>query len=201
MLETTERFGVMVSYLESLTRAIGAISVPELLFAADLVETAYLDGRTIYTCGNGGSAATAAHLAVDLAKNTRLPGVAQVRTMSLVDNVPPLTAWANDVSYESVFSGQLTGLAAQGDVLIAISISGNSPNVLEALRVARDLGVHTVDLLGPTGGRARDLCDAWIAAPAPSIEEQEDVHMAFAHILTRHMRNFVAEHAAVGARC
>ncbi|MEU3771946.1 SIS domain-containing protein [Streptomyces sp. NPDC032472] len=193
MSEATDRHLEMSSYLTRMRQAFSDVSTTDLLWVAETLERAYLNGRTLYICGNGGSAATASHLAVDISKNTRVPGRAPVRTMSLVDHVPSLTAWANDVSYAEVFTGQLAGLAEPGDVIIGITTSGTSPNVLQALRYGRAHGMTTVGLLGPDGGLARELCDAYVLAPAQSIEEQEDLHMAFAHILTRHMRSFVGD--------
>ncbi|MEU5386137.1 SIS domain-containing protein [Kitasatospora cineracea] len=195
MNRTTDHQSEISAYLENLRRAIDGLSVPDLLRVAELVERTHLDGRVVYTCGNGGSAATASHLAVDLAKGARASGAPPLRTVSLVDHVAALTAWANDVGYDAVFSGQLEGLAEPGDLLLAISTSGNSPNVLAALRCARGLGLRTAGLLGPDGGRAAELCDAWVAAPAARIEEQEDIHMTVAHLLTRCLRNTVRARA------
>ncbi|MEU3449066.1 SIS domain-containing protein [Streptomyces thermolilacinus] len=197
--DTRRRTAHMHRYLTDVQRAVGKVSLTELGDVAAILEGAYTAGRTVFTCGNGGSAATASHLAVDLSKNTRQPGTPPLRVMSLVDHVPAITAWANDVGYESVFSGQLAGLAGEGDVVIGISTSGNSPNVLEALRHARELGALTVGLLGPTAVRAAALCDRWVTAPAESIEEQEDIHMMIAHLLTRHMREFVRSGQVVSA--
>ncbi|WP_239061302.1 D-sedoheptulose-7-phosphate isomerase [Salinispora oceanensis] len=174
-----------------MSRSLQAVSVPDLLRVAAILQDAYRSRSTLYVCGNGGSAATASHLAVDLSKNTRHPGVAPIRIVSLVDHMPAVTAWANDVGYEAIFKGQLAGLATEGDVVIAISTSGNSANILHALAFGREHGMKTVGLLGSTGGRARDLCDAWVAAPAESVEEQEDLHMTMSHVLTRHMRDFI----------
>ncbi|MFF8726193.1 SIS domain-containing protein [Streptomyces sp. NPDC015171] len=191
MDSTPQRTAHMYGYLAGIRRAVDELSLTELTGVAELFEEVYLAGRTVFTCGNGGSAATASHLAVDLSKNTRRPGAAPMRVHSLVDHVPAITAWANDVGYEAVFSGQLEGLAQEGDVLVGISTSGNSPNVLEALRLARELGVRTVGLLGPAADKAAALSERWVKARAGSIEEQEDIHMMIAHILTRHMRDFV----------
>ncbi len=186
-----ERREKIRTYLDDLSEAMGKIDTAQLACAADLIEGAYSARRTIFTCGNGGSAATASHLAVDLGKNTRVPGAAPVHCISLVDHVPALTAWANDVGYESVFSGQLEGLISPGDVLVVISTSGNSRNILAALRSARQAQASTVGLLGATGGAAYALCAAPVVAPAGSIEEQEDLHMAMAHILTHQLRAFI----------
>ncbi|MGC5541802.1 SIS domain-containing protein [Streptomyces griseus] len=191
MVEAFDRQKQFSSYLSRMRQAMAEVSTTDLMWVAETLERAYLDGRTLYLCGNGGSAATASHLAVDLSKNTRVPGRPPVRAVSLVDHVPALTAWANDVGYDEVFTGQLAGLAEPGDVIIGISTSGNSPNVLQALRHGRATGLTTVGLLGADGGSARELCDAYALAPAESIEEQEDIHMTFGHMLTRHMRAFV----------
>ncbi|MER6328309.1 SIS domain-containing protein [Streptomyces sp. NPDC014983] len=191
MAEAFDRQTEITSYLSRMREALAKVSTTDLTWLAETFEQAYLAGRTLFICGNGGSAATASHLAVDLSKNTRTTGRPPVRTVSLVDHVPALTAWANDFGYDQVFAGQLAGLAQPGDLVVGISTSGNSPNVLEALRYGRAHGMITVGLLGPDGGLARELCDAYVLAPADSIEEQEDIHMSLAHILTRHMRAFV----------
>ncbi|MFJ8004010.1 SIS domain-containing protein [Streptomyces fagopyri] len=195
MDSTHQRTAHMSGYLTGIRRAVDELSLTELDGVTSLLEETYLTRGTVFTCGNGGSAATASHFAVDLAKNTRRHGAAPMRVYSLVDHVPAITAWANDVGYESVFSGQLAGLAQEGDVLVGITTSGNSPNVLEALRLARELGVRTVGLLGPHADKAVALCDRYAKARAGSIEEQEDIHMMIAHMLTRHMRDFVTARA------
>ncbi|MFD8722640.1 SIS domain-containing protein [Streptomyces sp. NPDC059629] len=203
MYPANDRQGEIAAYVENLRRAVDSLSLPDVLRVARLLEDTYWSRGIVYTCGNGGSAATASHLAVDLSKGTRTPTAPPLRAVSLVDHVPALTAWANDVSYEVVFSSQLEALGTPDDLLIVISASGDSPNVLEALRCAKEIGMSTVGLLGATGGRAAALCDLWVAAPAPHIEEQEDIHMAVAHMLTRHMRGSIAvgdrAAAAVGA--
>ncbi|GAA3080009.1 hypothetical protein GCM10020000_77310 [Streptomyces olivoverticillatus] len=107
MAEQTDRQSEISAYLTRLSRAVSEVSTTDLVWVAETLERAYTEGRTLYICGNGGSAATASHLVVDLSKNTRVPGRPPVRTVSLVDHVPALTAWANDVSYDEVFSGQL----------------------------------------------------------------------------------------------
>ncbi|MEU6461264.1 SIS domain-containing protein [Streptomyces sp. NPDC046976] len=196
MAEAFDRQTEITSYLSRMQEALARVSTTDLTWLAETFEQAYLAGRTLFVCGNGGSAATASHLAVDLSKNTRTTGRPPVRTVSLVDHVPALTAWANDFGYDQVFAGQLAGLARPGDLVVGISTSGNSPNVLEALRYGRANGLITVGLLGPDGGLARELCDAYVLAPADSIEEQEDIHMSLAHILTRHMRAFVGASTA-----
>ncbi|MDP9469693.1 MAG: SIS domain-containing protein [Chloroflexota bacterium] len=140
-------------------------------------------GRTIFVLGNGGSAATASHLACDLGKGTRTEGVAPFRVVALTDNVPLLTAWANDTSYERIFAEQLATLVQPGDVVVAISASGNSPNVLAAVETAREMGATSVALSGETGGRLATLADVTVRVPAGRIELVEDAHLVIAHSL------------------
>ncbi|MBI3687565.1 MAG: SIS domain-containing protein [Actinobacteria bacterium] len=179
-------------YLGEVTAAVAALSVPGLERVFRLVEDAYRSGRTIFVCGNGGSASTASHLVVDLAKNTRRSGVVPVRALSLADHMAGLTAWANDVDYSAVFSGQLQGLVGPRDVVVGFTTSGNSENILQAFRAARDADAITVAFLGADGGKARELADAYVLAPGSTIEQQEDLHLMLAHLLTRHMRCVVA---------
>ena len=150
---------------------------------ADLLVETYRRQSTVFVLGNGGSAATASHLACDLSKGTRIEGLAPFRVVPLTDNVPLLTAWANDTSYAEVFAAQLTALVRHGDLVVVISASGNSPNVLAAARVARTSGAAVVALTGSSGGRLRHLSDIAVRVPAGSIEQTEDLHLVMAHSL------------------
>src|SRR5271169_4156548 len=123
--------------------------------AADVLWRAYIEDRTVYVLGNGGSAALASHCACDLGKGTVVNGNRRFRVLALTDNVPLMTAWANDSSYEDVFAEQLTSLVGRNDIALAISGSGNSPNVLKALQVARHAGAFTIGLTGFHGGRMK----------------------------------------------
>ena len=156
--------------------------------AVDILEQAYQAGRTVYLFGNGGSAALASHLATDLGKGTHSPGpeslkrVKRLRVLSLTDNVPLLTAWGNDTSYENVFAGQLENFIQAGDVAFGISGSGNSPNVLGALALARRAGATTIGLTG-CGGRMKDLLDCAIVVPSSHMQQVEDAHLILAHLI------------------
>src|ERR1700687_934314 len=130
-----------------------AISLPHLETVLRLLEEAYRNGRRIFIMGNGGSAATASHFALDLAKNTIMPGVPRLKAISLTDHVPLITAWSNDIAYEHIFAEQLANMIEPGDVAIGISTSGNSPNVINALRLARECQASTIGLLGAKGGK------------------------------------------------
>ena len=149
--------------------------------AAEALLECYRRGGTIFAVGNGGSAATASHFACDLAKNVRAEGLPPFRAVALTDNMPLVTAWANDTSYARVFAEQLAALVRPGDVVVAISCSGESPNVLRAAETARELGAQVVALTGRTGGKLAHLSDHAIRVPSDSIEQVEDAHMAIAH--------------------
>ena len=155
----------------------------QLAAAAEALLACRERGRTVFLLGNGGSAATASHLACDLSKGTRTAGLAPFRVVALTDNVPIMTAWANDASYDRIFAEQVEALAQPGDVLVAISASGRSPNVLAAVAAARELGVTVVGLTGQPGGDLARLADLAIQVPAGSIELVEDAHLAVAHSL------------------
>src|SRR5258706_14114763 len=128
-----------------------AISQPHLDAVFHLLEEAYYNGHRIFIIGNGGSAATASHFALDLAKNTIVPGAPRLKAISLTDHVPLITAWSNDTAYEHVFAEQLANMIEAGDVAIGISTSGNSPNVINALRLSKQFGGVTIGLLGAEG--------------------------------------------------
>lgn len=149
-------------------------------------------GGTIFVFGNGGSAATASHFACDLAKGTRTNGMATFRVVALTDNVPLLTAWGNDTNYDRVFAEQLVALVRPGDLVFAISASGNSPNVLEAVAAARLADVTIVSLTGRTGGQLVALSDLAICVPSDSIEQVEDAHLIIAHSLCVAMREYLS---------
>src|SRR5436305_2676796 len=168
-----------------------AISMTHLEQVLLLLEEAYHNGCRIFIMGNGGSAATASHFALDLAKNTIMPAAPRLKAISLTDHVPLITAWSNDTAYEHVFAEQLANMIEPGDVAIGISTSGNSPNVINALLLTKQLGGVTIGLLGAEGGMIKDIVDAYVLAPGWNIEQEEDAHMILAHIITRHMRHVV----------
>ncbi len=156
-----------------------------------LLERAYQTQNRLFIMGNGGSAATASHFALDLAKNTITEGAPRLKAISLTDHVPLITAWSNDTAYEHVFAEQLANMIEPGDVVIGISASGNSLNVINALKLAKRVGAKTIGLLGAKGGKMKDIVDAYVLAPGQNIEQEEDAHLILAHIITRHMRQVV----------
>ena len=182
-------------YFTELEQMLRAISLPDLEVVLQILEEAYRNGHRIFIMGNGGSAATASHFALDLAKNTIMPGVPRLKAISLTDHVPLITAWSNDTAYEHIFAEQLANMIEPGDVAIGISASGNSPNVINALRLARQNHAATIGLLGAKGGKIKDIVDAYVLAPGQNIEQEEDAHMILAHVITRHMREVVRSYA------
>jgi D-sedoheptulose 7-phosphate isomerase len=170
-------------YLARLSETILAISKDDVWTVVNALYQAWQEGRRIYICGNGGSAATASHMANDLNKFTLVEGQPRMKAIALTDNVPLMTAWANDSSYEDIFSEPLLNLVEPGDLLIAISASGNSPNVLKAIQTANNQGATTIGFSGDTGGKLRSLVDYCILIPDPYIGRQEDGHMILDHVI------------------
>jgi D-sedoheptulose 7-phosphate isomerase len=163
---------------------------------------AYENNRTIFICGNGGSAALASHLACDLNKGVSWKFAGKrFRAVSLADNIPLMTAWANDQGYSDIFAEQLRNHIEPGDVVLAISGSGNSPNVLNALKLARGVEAVTLGLTGFNGGQMPPLCDVCCIVPSQIMEQIEDAHMIISHALSSALSSHVrrASVASVGA--
>ena len=173
-------------YFEELQRVMVSLPKDGINQIASSLLNAYDAGRTVYLCGNGGSASLASHFACDLGKGTAYcNGGKRLRALALTDNLPTLTAWANDSSYEDVFSEQLRNFVQSHDVVLAISGSGNSKNVLNALQVAREAGATTVGISGFQGGKMKALCDICVVVPSNNMQIIEDVHLAMAHSIFR----------------
>jgi len=183
------------SYFTELEQMLRDISQAHLQDILSLLEETYRNGHRIFIMGNGGSAATASHFALDLAKNTIMPGAPRLKAISLTDHVPLITAWSNDTAYEHIFEEQLANMIEPGDLVIGISTSGNSPNVINALKLAKKSRAATVGLLGAEGGRIKNIVDSYVLAPGQNIEQEEDAHMILTHIITRHMREVVRSYA------
>jgi D-sedoheptulose 7-phosphate isomerase len=176
------------SYFGVLAETIARLPFSDVDAVGRLLLSAYANQRTVFVFGNGGSAALASHFACDLAKGTLNGSPKRFRVLALTDNVPLLTAWANDSSYEDVFVEPLRNFAFHGDLAFAISTSGNSRNVLKALKTARQAGLATVGLTGFQGGRMRELCDACIVVPSENMQIIEDLHLSIAHSLFTSLR-------------
>jgi len=177
---------MIVDYLDRLGTILRRVDVGAVERVLECLRVARDRGRTIYIAGNGGSAATAAHWVNDLGKATKRSGRAPMRVMNLSDNVSWLTALANDEGYESVFAGQLENFVRRGDVLAVISASGNSPNLVRAVELARAREAGAIGFLGFDGGVLRDLLDAYVWVPTEKGEYElvEDCHAVLCHVLT-----------------
>lgn len=174
---------LLSGYWQEVAHVASAMDLDRLEDAAALLLACQARGRVVFAAGNGGSAATASHFACDLAKGTRGGGPPTFHVVALTDNVPVLTAWANDSSYERVFAEQLASLGRPGDVLVAISASGNSPNILAVARAARAAGMPVIGLTGRTGGELASLSDVAVMVPSDVMEIVEDAHLIVAHSL------------------
>ena len=173
-----------VGYLAQLARVLPLVPRDALTEAIDLLLEARAAGRHVYVMGNGGSASTASHIVCDLVKSAAVDGFAPLKAFTLADNAALLTAWANDRAYDRIFAEQVAGLVGPGDVVMAISASGNSPNIVAALATANKIGAHTIGLLGFDGGAALDLVDVAIHVPCADYGLVEDTHAAIGHAMT-----------------
>lgn len=181
------------AHLRALGRQVSALPPAAIEPLASAVESAWRADRTIFIAGNGGSASTASHFATDLSKTTlrRVSGARGIRALALTDNAALLTAWANDHAYKHVFAGQLRSQARSGDLLIAISTSGESPNLIAAVAAAAECGARSLALAPPTStlaGRA----DVVIPIESDSIQVAEDLNHVVCHAVTVHMTAVIA---------
>ncbi len=184
--------GRVGDYLDRLKALLDLVPHERVELVGDLLVAAYGDGGRVFVAGNGGSAATASHFACDLRKNAVDGQPVAFDVSCLSDNAALLTALANDFGYEHVFSAQLSDCVGPGDVVIVISGSGRSPNVVRALLHARDRGATTIALLGFDGGDASALADHVLLVPSDEYGLVEDVHMVLAHALTDYVKAAVA---------
>lgn len=178
-------------YLSDVQAAIAGLPLEALSRTAQELLEARRREATVYIVGNGGGAATASHMASDLAKTASVDGMPGVRTLALADNTPLLTAWANDACYEEAFAAPLRHLVRPGDVLIALSASGNSVNVLRAVEAAGGAGATTIGLLGFGGGRLRERVDICVLVPADAYGPTEDAQLVINHALTAALRRAI----------
>jgi D-sedoheptulose 7-phosphate isomerase len=170
-------------YKSDVLKAIDAIDIEKVGEAIALLAGAREEGRHIFVCGNGGSASTASHFVCDMVKGASFGRSSRFRIMALTDSLPTITAYSNDVSYDCIFAEQLKNFAEAGDILLAISGSGNSPNVLRAVEYANSIGCRTIALTGRDGGKLGPLAQLNIQASIPHMGRIEDVHMIVMHMI------------------
>jgi D-sedoheptulose 7-phosphate isomerase len=178
--------GFVRRYAQRLGELLEALDTQALAAIINELERVRAEGKTVYLIGNGGSAATASHMAEDLAFGTRHRKGDRLRAISLADSVPYLTAAANDLGYESVFVEQLRNVLHSGDVLLAISASGNSPNVVSAVEYANSIDAVTLGLIGFDGGQLKDLChiSLHVVTEKGDYGYVEDIHLILDHLIT-----------------
>ncbi len=171
----------VAEYLNRVSQVFARIPPEPIQEVIDALRQARLEKKRIFIFGNGGSSSTASHMVNDILKSTACFSLPRFKIICLSDNVPTLTAYANDVSYDIIFAEPLSALAEPGDLAIAISGSGNSPNVLRAMEVAGEMELLRIGFTGRDGGRLKDLCDICVIVPCDLMQIIEDAHMAILH--------------------
>jgi D-sedoheptulose 7-phosphate isomerase len=175
------------TYFTGLSKTLSQIDLNEINEMVALVEYKWLHGAKFVVCGNGGSAMNALHFATDLSKAVRLQTGRPFICQTLTDNIGLLTAFSNDDSYENGYAQQIPGLLSSSDVLIAISGSGNSPNIIRAVESAKSVGATTIGLCGYDGGRLRALVNHAVWVRSFDMQMCEDAHMAIGHMLVQYL--------------
>jgi len=181
-----EKITTYLNQVSTLALRIPSGNIEELVM---IMLKAYENGKRIFVFGNGGGSATSSHFVCDLAKGTATPGKPRLKAVSLSDNVPLITAWANDTDYKNTFGEQLNNLVEDGDVVIGLSGSGMSPNVINAFRVANRAGAISVLLSGFNGGNALDIAKYSLVVPSEDMQQIEDIHLMLCHIVFRMLRD------------
>jgi D-sedoheptulose 7-phosphate isomerase len=180
-------------YCEEIIETLTKLNVGDLDKISNILWNAYINNKRIYVIGNGGSAATASHYVCDFGKGTIVAGEKRIKIMSLNDNTPHMTAIANDISYNEIFKEQLENFIEPEDVLICISASGNSPNLVQAVEYANSVAVTTVGILGFDGGKLKDLTTENIVIENFNYGQVEDVHLMLGHVISQYFKKLIME--------
>ena len=180
-------------YVTELQGTLERLPLQAIEDVIQVLHEARLHGRQVCVIGNGGSASTASHIVCDLAKNTRVEGVPHVRTLDILDNSAVLTAYANDEGYENALAQHMANFIHPGDVIIAISTSGNSPNVLRAVEAGNAAGAITIGFTGFDGGRLQSLASKNVHIESSNIEQVEDIHLMLGHVITVDLRQLARD--------
>jgi phosphoheptose isomerase len=186
------------AYFAEYARAVAEIDSDSLDRAAALIRETVEARHWIYVCGNGGSAAISNHLLCDFAKGIQTDTELRPRVMSLPANIEMVTAIANDIAYDEIFAYQLRTLAGPGDLLITISSSGDSENIVKTINCARELGMRTIALTGFDGGRSARMAEVTLHVPARNYGVVEDAHQSIMHILAQYIRQSLVAVAKFG---
>jgi D-sedoheptulose 7-phosphate isomerase len=177
-------------YLVDYKSTIDNLKINEILALSDLLEKTRIAKKKVFIFGNGGSGSTASHFACDINKGVSLTQKNRHRVIALTDNIPTMLAYANDCGYDSVFVEQLKNFIEVGDVVIGISGSGNSKNVLNAIEYANQLGNITVGLTGFGGGKLKEISKLSVNANVNDMQLSEDIHMMVVHILMKTLSKY-----------
>ncbi|PID86750.1 MAG: phosphoheptose isomerase [Chloroflexi bacterium] len=176
-------------YLFELQQTLALLPLESIDAVIDALHQARLKKRQVFVMGNGGSASTASHMVCDLAKNTRVSTIPHFRISEVTDNTAIFSAYANDEGYENVFASHLANFVEPDDVVIGISASGKSPNVLNAIEYANGVNALTIGLTGFDGGELKSLARMNIHVPSDWIEQVEDIHLIIGHIFCVRLRD------------
>jgi D-sedoheptulose 7-phosphate isomerase len=187
-LQETTYHSAISDYFTTMKDTLDLIDPAPVAEVIDILQQARVEGRQIFIMGNGGSASTATHFVCDLAKNTRLAERPNFRVIGLSDNMAIFSAFGNDDGYDNVFALQLANLIREGDVVIGISTSGNSPNVLRAIELANAHGGQTIGFTGFNAGKLGALVHCHVHVPSDCIEQVEDIHLMLEHLITKALR-------------
>jgi D-sedoheptulose 7-phosphate isomerase len=193
MFKNDDRITFAQRYVDNLCLVLRNLPLSDLARALEIMEKAFIEQRQVFLAGNGGSAATASHMANDLMKSAAKWIVRGFHAIALSDNVPLITAIANDDGYDEIFANQLTALARPSDVLIVFSGSGESANIVRAVEIAQDMQITTIAFLGMEGGHVAQMADISIIVPSNEYGPIEDVHMMFNHLITTYLRSWIEE--------
>lgn len=178
----------IAAYRDEIARAWASVDLAAFDRAAALLDDAIRTRRTVYACGNGGSAATSGHLLCDFLKGIQTDTTLRPKVVSLASHLELITAIANDIDYAEVFAYQLRTLAEPGDVLMTISASGNSENIVRAVDWARGHGVKSIAMTGFSGGRSKALADVVLHVSAENYGVVEDIHQSMMHCFAQYLR-------------
>jgi D-sedoheptulose 7-phosphate isomerase len=189
------------SYVEDFSQVLAQIDVAGIESFSEVLFEAWLERRQVFFFGNGGSASTASHHVLDLVKTASVHGQHHLRAMGMNDNIGIVTAVSNDIDYVESFSMPLAAYSQPGDVAVAISCSGNSPNIVHACNVARSRQLTIVGLTGFDGGKVRGLADLHINIPSDNYGIIEDLHLSIGHMVAQILRNRILQRAKESLAC
>ena len=175
-------------YTDKLKKALDTLPQKEFGEVVDAIMAVYETGHQVFLMGNGGSGATASHFVCDINKFACFGSNTRFKALCLNDNIPTMLAYSNDVSFEDVFLGQLRNFLNQGDLVIGISASGNSMNVIKAIEYANDTDARTIGFTGSNGGTLAKVAQIAVKVPEDDMQRIEDIHLILAHIIAQQIR-------------